>query len=95
MPVVATPANTPAKPSRRGLLLGLLAAPAIVRAPSLMRIVPLDEPELFTWSPPYLANGLLTPSMIAKEAVRLMRTSNPLMHIYEPGVKLILRSLAP
>lgn len=29
--------------SRRGLLLGLLAAPAIVRASSLMRVVPWEE----------------------------------------------------
>lgn len=64
--------------SRRGFLGGLFAAPVIVRASSLMSIKPFEEE--FLTSPYYYydfpSNGLLTPNMIAKEAIRLWRKSN-------------------
>ncbi len=63
-------------PTRRGFLVGLLAtglAPAIVRAESLMPIKVFE-----TYGP----NGLLTPEMITREALRLLRQRvSPISHL--------------
>ena len=64
-------------PSRRGFLGGLLAlaaAPAIVRASSLMPISVMPDEEVLQ----QLAsrNNLLTIDMITREAVRLWKNSN-------------------
>lgn len=56
--------------NRRGFLgsiLALGAAPAIVRADSLMRVIPLDT-EIIVLS----GNTLLTIDMITKEALRIL-----------------------
>ena len=54
-------------PRRRFLsgLVGLIAAPAVVKASSLMKIVPLER-----------RNELLTLNMITRETVRLWKNSN-------------------
>ena len=57
-------------PRRRFLsgLVGLIATPAVVKASSLMKIVPLER-----------RNELLTVNMITREAVRLWKNSNAFM----------------
>lgn len=59
-------------PSRRSFLAGLFCAPAIVRASSLMSIVPWEEETVVLHS----RNSLLTINMITREAVRLFKNSN-------------------
>ncbi len=65
------------QPSRRGFLAGLvscLAAPAIVRAASLMPVRGL------VYALPATNNSLLTIEMITREAVRLFTNSNQFLH---------------
>ena len=59
-------------PSRRGFLSFLLAAPAIVRASSLMpvKLFELLEPE-----PLWVSSGLLTPSIIARETLAILESN--------------------
>ncbi len=64
--------------ARRAFLSGLFAAPAIVRATSLMSV------KNFLIAPPepliVPTNQLLTREMISREAVRLWRASNSFLH---------------
>ena len=55
-------------------LVGLIAAPAVVKASSLMKIVPLSEA-----FPSTSHNRILTIDTITREAVRLWKNSNAFM----------------
>lgn len=69
-------------PSRRGFLLaaanfglaaaGVIAAPAIIKATSLMPVRAWETDAITTYS----RNSLLTINMITREAVRLFKNSN-------------------
>lgn len=62
---------------RRRFLLGLISAPAIVRAASLMPIHQIDPGGMETTIEAiYDRNSLLTINMITKEAVKLWKNSN-------------------
>lgn len=66
--------------SRRSLLVGLLAAPAIVKCASLMQLqgVPL-----------YRGNSLLTMDMITREAVKLFKNSNAFLEQYDEAFAIV------
>jgi hypothetical protein len=76
------------KPTRRGFLtasLALIAAPAIVRATSLMPIKSWLEPQLFEITK-IAPNRILTIDMITREAVKLWQDSNAFLQQMESDV---------
>lgn len=84
-------------PSRRGFLQGLaliIAAPAIVRASNIMRVVPVDiaalEAEIMAdplfYEPP--PNALLTINMITRAPIRMFKDSNALIRSFDRDMAL-------